>query len=169
MILEKINADLISAMKDREPARKEANQAKVLTLRTLLAEVKSFLVNNRREPSDEEVAAILQKGIKQFKETLDKAKGRNPAGAVREDVAAQEQAKITLYESYLPAQLGRPEIEVLVRAALAATGAKTVKDMGAVMGALRPKTQGRADGKLVSDIVREMLSEPAKGGEPPPK
>src|SRR3989338_6755201 len=77
MILEKINADLISAMKDREPARKEANQAKVLTLRTLLAEVKSFLVNNRREPSDEEVAAILQKGIKQFKETLDKAKGRN--------------------------------------------------------------------------------------------
>jgi uncharacterized protein YqeY len=158
MILEKINADLIATMKDREPARKEANQAKILALRTLLAEVKTFQVNNRREPSDEEVASILQKGIKQFRETLDKAKGQNPTGAVREDIAAQETAKIALYEAYLPAQLSRPEIEALVAEALAQTGAKTPKDMGAVMAALRPKTQGRADGKMVSEIVREALS-----------
>ena len=158
MILEKINAELIATMKDREPARKEANQAKVMSLRTLLAEVKTFLVNNRKEPSDEEVASILQKGIKQFKETLDKAKGANPTGAVREDIVTQETAKIALYEAFLPAQLSRAEIEALVREAVAQTGAQTPKEMGAVMAALRPKTQGKADGKLVSEIVRAALS-----------
>ncbi len=157
MLLEKINADLVATMKDREPSRKEENQAKVTTLRTLLSEVKTFQVNNRRDPSDEEVSAILQKGIKQFKETLDRARGQNPAGVVREDIAALEAAKIALYEAYLPTQMTRPEIEALVREVLQQTGAASAKDMGAVMGALRPKTQGRADGKLVSEIVRELL------------
>jgi uncharacterized protein YqeY len=157
MLLEKINADLITTMKDREPSRKEENQAKVTTLRTLLSEVKTFQVNNRRDPSDEELASILQKGIKQFKETLDKARGQNPAGIVREDIAAQEAIKIALYEAYLPTQMTRVEIEALVRETLKETQASSAKDMGAVMGALRPKTQGRADGKLVSEIVRELL------------
>jgi uncharacterized protein YqeY len=157
MLLENINADLIATLKDREPSRKEGNQAKILTLRTLLSDVKSFQVNNRRDPSDEEVAAILQKGIKQFKETLDKARGKNPAGIVREDIAAQETAKIALYEAYLPAQMSRAEIEALVREAIGQTAAQSAKDMGAVMGWVRPRTQGRADGKLVSDIVRDLL------------
>ena len=157
MILEKINVELIATMKDREPSRKESNQAKVMTMRTLMAEVKSFQVNNRKDPTDEEVASILQKGIKQFKETLEKARGQNPAGAVRQDIADQESTKIALYESYLPAQMTRDEIAVLVREAIAQTGASSMKDMGAVMATLRPKTQGRADGKLVSDTVRESL------------
>jgi uncharacterized protein YqeY len=157
MLLEKINADLIASMKDREPERKEANQAKVVSLRTLLAEVKTFQVNNRRDPSDEEVSAILQKGIKQFRETLDKANGQNPSGLVRQDIVDQEKIKIALYETYLPAQMTRPEIESLVRKAIADANAQSGKDMGAVMGLLRPQTQGKADGKLVSEIVRELL------------
>jgi uncharacterized protein len=157
MLLEKINADLIAAMKDREPSRKEANQAKVISLRTLLAEVKTFQVNNRRDPSDEEVSAILQKGIKQFRETLDKANGQNPAGLVRQDIVDQETIKIALYETYLPAQMTRPEIEALVRRAIADANAQSGKDMGAVMALLRPQTQGKADGKLVSEMVRELL------------
>lgn len=157
MLLEKINADLISAMKDREPSRKEANQAKVTSLRTLLAEVKTFQVSNRRDPSDEEVSSILQKGIKQFRETLDKANGQNPAGLVRQDIVDQEKIKIALYEAYLPAQMTRPEIEALVKAAIAQVNAQSGKDMGTVMGVLRPQTQGKADGKLVSEIVRELL------------
>ena len=157
MLIEKINADLIITMKDRELSRKEENQSKVLTLRTLLAEVKTFQVNNRRDPSDEEVATILQKGIKQFKETLDRANGQNPAGIVRTDIAALETAKITLYEAYLPRQMTRTEIETLVRETIAQTGATSSKDMGAVIGAMRPKTQGKADGKLVSEVVRELL------------
>ena len=144
-------------MKDREPSRKEENQSKVMTLRTLLAEVKTFQVNNRKDPSDEEVAAILQKGIKQFRETLDRANGQNPAGIVRSDIAALEATKIALYEAYLPKQMTRVEIEVLVREIIAQTGASSAKDMGAVMGAVRPQTQGKADGKLVSEVVRELL------------
>jgi uncharacterized protein YqeY len=158
MLLETINADLIATMKDREPARKEANQSKVTSLRTLLSEVKTFKVNNRRDPSDEEVSAILQKGIKQFRETLDKANGQNPSGLVRTDIVEQEKIKIALYENYLPAQMTREEIEAVVKAAVAETGASSAKDMGAVMAAVRPKTQGKADGKLVSEIVRAALA-----------
>jgi hypothetical protein len=157
MLLEKINADLIAAMKDREPSRKEANQAKVVSLRTLMAEVKTFQVTNRRDPSDEEVSSILQKGIKQFRETHDKANGQNPAGLVRQDIVDQEKIKIALYETYLPTQMTRPEIEALVRQALVDANAQSGKDMGAVMALLRPQTQGKADGKLVSEIVRELL------------
>lgn len=158
MLTEKINADLIATMKDREPSRKEANQAKVTTLRTLMAEVKAFVVNNRRDPSDDEVLSILQKGIKQFRETLDKANGQNPSGLVREDIVAAERVKIALYEAYLPAQMSREEIEAVVKAAVAEVGASGPKDMGAVMAAVRPKTQGKADGKLVSEIVKSALA-----------
>ena len=157
MLIEKINADLIATMKDREPSRKEANQGKVVTLRSLMAEIKAFQVNNRRDPSDDEVIAIVQKGIKQFRETLDKANGQNPSGLVRPDIVEQEKVKIALYEAYLPAQLSREEIEAVVKAAIAETGAAGPKDMGAVMAAVRPKTQGKADGKLVSEIVKAAL------------
>ena len=158
MILENINADLIAAMKDRDPARKDENQLKVLTLRTLLAEVKSFLVNNRREPNDQEVSAILAKAIKQFRETLDNASGKNAAGVVREDIAAQERAKIAILEKYLPTQMSKAEIEDVVAKAIAQAGASSPKDMGAVMALVRPLTQGKADGKLVSEVVKAKLS-----------
>lgn len=158
MLLEKINADLIATMKDRDPARKETNQAKVTSLRTLLAGVKAFQVDNRRDPGDEEVSAILQKGLKQFRETLDRANGQNPSGLVRSDIVEQEKIKIALYETYLPAQMSREEIEQIVRSAVTETGAQTAKDMGAVMAMVRPKTQGKADGKLVSEIVRSALA-----------
>src|SRR4051812_6286836 len=158
MILEQINADLITAMKDREPSRKEENQVKILTLRTLLAEVKSFLVNNRKEPTDSDLTAILAKAIKQFRETLDNASGKNAAGVVREDIVAQERNKIEILQKYLPAQMEKAEIEALVDQAVAQSGAKSSKDMGAVMALIRPQTQGRADGKLVSEIVKAKLA-----------
>ena len=159
MIHQKINSDLIATMKDREPLRKEANSAKIMALRTLLAEVKAYQVNNRRDPSDEEIATMLQKGIKQFKETLDKASGNNQAGVIRSDIVEQEKAKIALYEVYLPAQMTRQEIEILIREVIPQVGAKSAKDMGAVITALRPMTQGKADGKLVSEVVKELLAQ----------
>src|SRR5690606_9486593 len=154
MILDRINADLIAAMKDRDPERKEENQAKVLTLRTLLAEVKSFQVNNRKQPEDTDLMAMLAKAIKQFRETLDNATGKNAAGVVREDIAAQERTKITILEKYLPVQMDKAEIESLVAQAITQSGAASPKDMGAVMAIVRPQTQGRADGKLVSEVVK---------------
>ncbi len=158
MILEQINTDLIAFMKDREPARKEENQLKIMTLRTLLAEVKSFLVNNRKEPTDQEVSIILAKAIKQFRETFENAAGKNAAGVIREDIAAQEKAKIATLEKYLPTQMGHAEIEALVVSAIAQAGATTSKDMGAVMAIIRPLTQGKADGKVVSEVVKSKLS-----------
>lgn len=158
MILEQINIDLIAAMKDREPAHKEMNQLKIMTLRTLLAEVKSFLVNNRKEPTDQEVSAILAKAIKQFRETLDNASGNNTAGVKRDDVAEQERIKIGFLEKYLPTQMTRAEIEAMVTTAIAQAGATSPKDMGAVMNLIRPLTQGKADGKLVSEVVKAKLA-----------
>ena len=158
MILQQINADLIATMKDREPTRKEDNQVKVMTLRTLLAEVKTFLVTNRKEPSDQEVSIILAKAIKQFRETLDNASGKNAAGVVRDDIAAQEKFKIAVLEKYLPTQMSISEIEVLVAQAITQSGATSPKDMGAVMSVLRPLTQGKADGKLVSEVVKAKLA-----------
>ena len=158
MILDLINADLIAAMKDREPSRKEENQVKVLTVRTLLAEVKSFQVNNRKQPEDTDLAGMLAKAIKQFRETLDNAKGNNAAGVVRDDIAVQERAKIAILEKYLPKQMDKGEIEAMVVAAIAQAGASSPKDMGAVMAIIRPQTQGKADGKLVSEVVKAKLS-----------
>jgi uncharacterized protein YqeY len=115
-------------------------------------------VNNRKEPEDTDMAGILAKAIKQFKETLDNAMGKNAAGVVREDIAAQERAKIAIVEKYLPKQMEKAEIEALVAAAIAQAGASSPKDMGAVMALVRPQTQGKADGKLVSEIVKAKLS-----------
>ncbi len=158
MIVDQINADLITAMKDREPARKDENALKIMTLRTLMAEVKSYKVNNRKDPEDIELAGMIAKAIKQFRETLDNATGKNAAGVVREDIAALERAKIAVVEKYLPQQMEKAEIETLVAAAIAQAGASGPKDMGAVMAIVRPQTQGKADGKLVSEVVKAKLS-----------
>ena len=158
MILEQIKADVTATMKDREPSRKDENALKLITLRTLLAEVKSFEVNNRKQPEDIDLSGMISKAIKQFKETLDNATGKNAAGVVREDIASQERAKIAIVEKYLPKQMEKAEIEALVAAAIAQAGASTPKDMGAVMAIVRPQTQGKADGKLVSEVVKAKLS-----------
>jgi uncharacterized protein len=158
MILDQINADLVAFMKDREPSRKEENQLKVMTLRTLLAEVKSFQVNNRKQPEDTDLSLMISKAVKQFRETLDNATGKNSAGVVRDDIAALERAKIAIVEKYLPTQMDKGEIEAIVAKAIAQAGATTPKDMGAVMAIVRPLTQGKADGKLVSEVVKAKLS-----------
>ncbi len=152
MIVEQINTDLIATMKDREPARKEQNEQKIMTLRTLMAEIKTFKMNNKRDPDDAEVSGIITKAIKQFRETLE------TAGTARPDVAEREKAKIALLEKYLPPQMSREEIEAVVVEAIAESGAQSTKDMGKVMGLVRPKTQGKADGKVVSEVVKEKLS-----------
>jgi uncharacterized protein YqeY len=160
MILEQINADVVATMKDRDPARKDENALKLITLRTLLAEAKKFKVDSptRQDPGDTEMAGIIAKAIKQFKETLDNATGKNAAGVVRDDIAAQERTKIAIVEKYLPKQMEKAEIEALVAAAIAQAGATSPKDMGAVMAIVRPQTQGKADGKLVSEIVKAKLA-----------
>jgi uncharacterized protein len=157
-LVEQINADLIATMKDKDPSHAQERELKLVTLRTLNAEIKTFVMNNRKNPEDSDVLAILTKGIKQFRETLSNAAGQNDAGVVRQDIVDQEKAKIAIWEKYLPAQLSQTEIEALVAEAVTQSGASSPKDMGAVMALVRPKTAGKADGKLVSEIVKKALA-----------
>ena len=85
------------------------------------------------------------------------ALGAGLAGAGRTELAAQEQYELEVIESYLPEQLGRDEIARLVDEAIAETGASGVRDMGRVMSAVMPRVRGQADGKMVSEVVRQKL------------
>jgi len=100
-----------------------------------------------------EVMAVLQRMVKQRQESIEQA-----SQAGRSDILAAETNELRLLESYLPKQMSREEIEVAAQAVIAEVGASDARDMGKVMGPLMARLQGRADGKLVSDVVRNLLA-----------
>ncbi len=134
-------------------ARKQRDQARTLLLSTILSDLKNRELELNHPPSDEETAEVLRRGIKKRRESVEvyEKVGRTAA-------AATERAEITALEQFLPASIPPEEIRAAVQEAIAA-GAK---DMGKVMGAVMPKFKGRADGKLVNQIVREELAGLAK-------
>lgn len=103
--------------------------------------------------TEEDVLAVLQKEAKQRRDSIESF----TAGG-RPELAEKEQQELAIIQSYLPAQMGEDEIRTLVQEAITQTGASTPQDMGKVMGALMPKTKGKADGGIVSRIVKEELS-----------
>ena len=134
-------------------ARKRRDQARTLLLSTILSDVRYREIELSHPPTDEEAAEVLLRGIKRRREAAeayDKAE--------RGDRAAAELAEVKMLEEFLPAAVPPDEIRAAVRAAIAA-GAK---DLGQVMGKVMPQFKGRADGKLVNQIVREELA-----GSPP--
>ena len=143
--LEQLQADIKEAMK-----AKEAD--KLTALRTLHAAIKDQTVNAGVEATDEAVAPVVAKALKQRSDALDQYRA-----AGREDLAAKEEMEIALFRKYQAQQLERPQIEALVKQAIAETGATGKKDMGKVMAALMPKVKGCADGKLVSQVVQSLL------------
>ena len=134
-------------------ARKQRDQARTLLLSTILSDLKNRELELNHPPSDEETAEVLRRGIKKRRESVEvyEKVGRTAA-------AATERAEVTALEQFLPASIPPEEIRAAVQEAIAA-GAK---DMGKVMGAVMPKFKGRADGKLVNQIVREELAGLAK-------
>ncbi len=122
-------------------------------LRMTISAFKQVEIDERRELSAEDAVTILQREIKKRRDSIDEARK-----AGREDVAAAEENELGMLEGFLPQQLSRDEIAVLVRDAIAQTGAASAKEMGKVMGVLMPKVKGRADGKLVNEVVRDLLS-----------
>ena len=148
---EKLNEDLKLAMRSGDSARRDA-------LRMLLAAVKQGEVDtldpDKRTSglSEDDVTAILMREAKRRREAIE---GFEKGGA--EARAAAERWELKLIESYLPQPMTRAEIEPLARQAIAEAGASTPAQAGAVMQRLMPKVKGKADGKLVSLIVREML------------
>jgi hypothetical protein len=122
-------------------------------LRMTISAFKQVEIDERRDLAAEDVVAILQREIKKRRDSIDEA---HKAG--REDVVAQEETELQMIEVFLPRQLSRDEIAVLVRDAIRETGAASPREMGKVMSALMPKVKGQADGKLVNEVVRELLN-----------
>src|SRR5256886_16979246 len=130
-------------------ARKQRDQARTLLLSTILADLKNRELELNRPASDDEAAEVVRRGIKRRREAVEIYEK-----AGRADAAATESAEIKALEAFLPAGIPPDEIRAAVREAIAA-GAK---DIGKVMGAVMPRFKGRADGKLVNQIVREELT-----------
>jgi len=144
---ERIHADITAAMRSGEALRRD-------TLRMAESAIYNAEKRDRREYSDDEVAAVLAREVKTRRESVEAFRKGG-----REDLAAKEDAEIAILAAYLPEQLPEADIEALVREAVAATGAAGPRDMGKVMGYVSPKTKGRADGRLVSQIAGRILAE----------
>ena len=142
----RINEDMKTALRARQSDRLKA-------IRLLLAAVKQREIDDRIELADADVLGVIDKMIKQRRESIAQFDG-----AGRKDLADQERAEVAVLEEYLPQALSPSELESMVSEAIATAGAITVKDMGAVMAALRPKVSGRADMATVSRLVKEQLS-----------
>jgi uncharacterized protein YqeY len=140
---EKINEALKEAMKSKDNALRD-------TIRLLQAAFKQVEVDTRKDLTEDGEMDILLKEAKKRRESIEElAKAGRDTG--------EEVYELGVIESFLPKQMSEDEIRELVKAAIAETGATTQKDMGKVMGKLNPQTKGKADGKLVSQIVKEAL------------
>jgi uncharacterized protein YqeY len=129
-------------------ARKAQNKPRTLLLGTILAGIKNREIELGRAPTDEEIIEVLRRGIKTRRESVEQyAKGG------RNELADQERAEIVMLQEFLPPEIDPAEIRVAVREAIA-SGAT---DVGRVMSQVMPKFKGRADGKLINQIVREEL------------
>jgi uncharacterized protein YqeY len=140
---------LEAAMRDAMRARDEQ---RTQTLRMAMAAAHNLKIERRRDLTDEEVVDVLTRQVKQRRESIEMYR----AGG-REDRAAAEEAEAAILAEFLPEQLDQAQLEALVRAAIAETGASNPADLGRVMGRLAPQTRGRADGRAVSDLVRRLL------------
>jgi len=121
-------------------------------LRLITAAIKQIEVDKRIELDDQAVLAVLDKMVKQRRESLEQYES-----AGRDDLAAQEKFELELIAVYLPEALSEEEVTTLINQAIAETGASSIRDMGAVMNKLRGEVQGRADMKAVSQAVKTQL------------
>jgi uncharacterized protein YqeY len=140
-----------TAMRDSMRARDER---RTQTLRMAMSAAHNREIELGKPLSDEDYVEILGRQVKQRRESIEAFR----AGG-REAMAADEEAEAAILAEFLPEQLPPEEVEALVRAAIAETGASSPADLGKVMGKVVPQTKGRADGKAVSDLVRRLLSD----------
>lgn len=138
---------------DIKTAMKAGDKPRLATLRLMSAAIKQKEVDERIELDDPAVIAIFDKLLKQRRESI-----AQYSAAGRDDLVAQEQSEIELIQTYMPAALSETEINDVVTSAIAETSAASVKDMGKVMGLVKPKLQGRADMSIVSKMIRERLN-----------
>ncbi|GAX91523.1 GatB/YqeY domain-containing protein [Effusibacillus lacus] len=145
-LAERLEADMKQAMKDRDKIR-------LSTIRMIRTAIKNAEIDQRKTMTDDDILAVLNRELKQRRDSLQAFKD-----AGRSDLVDQVEQEIKVLQDYLPAQLDENELREIVLATIAEVGASSKKDMGKVMGALMPKVQGRADGKLVNQLVQAHLS-----------
>ncbi|WJW75376.1 GatB/YqeY domain-containing protein [Thiohalobacter sp. IOR34] len=138
---------------DMKAAMRGGDKSRLATIRLIMAAIKQREVDERIELDDAQITAVLDKMVKQRRESIAQFKK-----AGRDDLVEKESQELEVIQTYLPEPLSEAEIEALVEAAIAETGASSIKDMGKVMGLLKPKLQGRADMGAVSGRIKARLS-----------
>ena len=128
------------------------DKERLATVRLLLAAIKQREVDERITLDDDQVLAVIEKMIKQRREAISQFESGG-----RSDLVAKENAEIRVLQGYLPAQLTPAEVDALIAEAIAATGAASIKDMGKVMGFVKPKAQGRTDMGALSARIKQKL------------
>lgn len=140
-----------------EAAKKDAMRAKdkdtLGTIRMILAEIKRIEVDERIELDDARVIAVMDKMLKQRKDSIEQF-----TNAGRDDLVAQEESEMKVIQGFLPEPLSADELAAMIEQAISQTGAESMKDMGKVMGILKPQLQGRADMGQVSGQIKARLN-----------
>ncbi len=132
------------------------NELKTSVLRMILSAVNYYEIQKGGagyQASEEDVMSVIQKEVRQHNDSIEQFKN-----AGRQDLAGKEEKELEILKQYLPEQMSEDEIKKLVEETISQAGAKSIQEMGKVMGALIPKLKGKADGSLVSKIVKEALT-----------
>ena len=141
-------------LKDMKDAMRSKDKDRLQAIRLVRAAIQRREVDDRAELDEAGVVSVIEKMVKQGKDSIAQfAKGN------RHDLVAKEEVMLVVLEEYLPKQLSEAEVDALIDDAFAATGAKTIKEMGKVMGWIKPKGQGKVDMSLVSAKIRKKLNE----------
>jgi uncharacterized protein len=138
---------------DMKAAMRAGEKERLATIRLALAAIKQREVDERVVLDDSQVLSVLEKMIKQRREAIVQFESGG-----RADLVAKENSEITVLQHYLPAQMGEAEVDALIAAAIAESGAASIKDMGKVMALVKPRAAGRADMGVVSARIKQKLS-----------
>lgn len=157
---DRIQADLTDAMRARDETRKSALRMLMAAIRNAEipaapedeAALEAMAAAQKTGLSDEAVTEVVLKQVKQRRDSIDSFRKAN-----REDLASKEQAELTVLEAYLPQQASRDEIEAFAAKVVAETGASGARDIGKVMPRVVAEFKGRADGRVVNEVVRSLL------------
>ena len=147
-IKDQLTADMKQAMKDRE-----AGKMRLSVIRMVRNSIRNQEINNKIDLDDDGVLAVLMKEVKMRQDSLEEFKKAN-----RAELVAQAEEEIAILKAYLPEALSDDELKAIVAETIAEVGATSIKEMGKVMPKVMAKTKGRADGKRINAIVRELLN-----------
>lgn len=146
MLLERLNEDMKQAMREKDKDR-------LSVIRMVKAAMQNEAIHlGVKELTEEQELTVLTREVKQRKESL-----KEFSAAKRDDLMAKVEKELAILSAYMPEQLSEAELEQLVKVTIAQLGASSKQDFGKVMGAIMPKVKGRADGKVVQNLVKQLL------------